>query len=58
MLKCNKCGNKLRVTNTYNEVEQIVRRLICKSCGAVYKSIESLSEGYKNGKEEQTESNN
>ena len=59
MIRCIKCGDKLGVTNTYNADHKIVRRLKCNTCGAVYKSVEVITEGFENGeKEESTESYN
>ena len=44
MLICEKCGGRLKVTNTFNQVKnnEIIRRLKCLKCGAVTTSIESI----------------
>ena len=44
MLICEKCGGRLKVTNTYNQDKknEIVRRLKCLKCGAVCASIEGI----------------
>lgn len=44
MLICEKCGGRLKVTNTFNQVKnnEILRRLKCLKCGAVCTSIEGI----------------
>lgn len=44
MLICDKCGGRLKVTNTLNRPREneIVRRLKCLRCGGVSWSIEGV----------------
>ena len=37
-MKCDKCGGKLKVTNTYSLEKGKTQRIECQSCRAVYTS--------------------
>ena len=45
MIKCLKCGGRLRVKNTYNQLsyDSVIRRLQCDVCGAVNFSEEKIT---------------